>query len=77
MRCLDERPTTYSPAFLVHVERTKNLILGQEDTDKNSQITIEDSGPKYVNLTTANSFGLNYRGIRGHYMIANLLQEFK
>ena len=72
---LDERPTTYNPAFLVHVERTKDLILGQEDTDKNAQITIEDSGPKYINLTTANSFGLNYRGIKGHYMIANLLQE--
>lgn len=26
-------------------------------------------------MTTANSFGLNYRGIKGHYMIANLLQE--
>lgn len=51
------------------------MILGQEDTDMNSQITIEDSGPKYINLTTANSFGLNYRGIKGHYMIANLLQE--
>lgn len=51
------------------------MILGQEDTDQNSQITIEDSGPKYINLTTANSFGLNYRSIKGHYMIANLLQE--
>jgi alpha,alpha-trehalase len=51
------------------------LILGQEDTDRNSQVTIEDSGPKYINLTTANSYGLNYRGIKGHYMIANLLQE--
>lgn len=60
---------------MVHVERTKDLILGQEDTDGNSQVTIEDSGPKYINLTTANSFGLNYRGIKGHYMIANLLQE--
>ena len=75
MLCLDERPTTYNPAFLVHVERTKDLILGQEDTDRNAQITIEDSGPKYINLTTANSFGLSYRGIKGHYMIANLLQE--
>lgn len=72
---LDEKPTSYSPAFLVHLNRTKDLILDQEDTDKNSQVTIEDNGPKYVNLTTANSFGLNYRGIRGHYMIANLLQE--
>ena len=60
---------------MVHLERTKDLILGQEDTDSNSQITIEDNGPKYINLTTANSFGMNYRGIRGHYMIANLLQE--
>lgn len=72
---IDESPTTYSPSFLVHVERTKDLILDQEDTDKNAQITIEDSGPKYLNLTTANSLGLKYRGIRGHYMIANLLQE--
>lgn len=60
---------------MVHLERTRDLILGQEDTDRNLQITIEDSGPKYVNLTTANSYGINYRGISGHYMIANLLQE--
>lgn len=72
---LDERPTTYSPAYLVHVERTKDLILDQEDTDQNAQVTIEDSGPKYVNLSTVNSLGMKYRGIRGHYMIANLLQE--
>lgn len=60
---------------MIHVDRTRDLILDQEDTDKNAQVTIEDSGPKHLSLTTANSHGLKYRSIRGHYMIANLLQE--
>jgi alpha,alpha-trehalase len=71
----DEGPSSYKPAFLVHLERTKNQILDQEDTDQNNQITVEDSGPKYLQLSTANSQGLNSRSISGHYMISNLLQE--
>ncbi len=60
---------------MVHLERTKNQILDQEDTDQNSQITVEDSGPKYLQLSTAQSHGLTSRSISGHYMISNLLQE--
>lgn len=32
--------------FLVPVESTLKELLSQEDTDKNCQITIDDSGPK-------------------------------
>lgn len=72
---LDEGPTSYKPAFLVHLERTKNQILDQEDTDRNAQITVEDLGPKFLQLSTAHSYGLGSRSITGHYMISNLLQE--
>lgn len=39
------------------------------------QITIEDMGPKVMNLGTANSMGVNRFEIRGTYMLSNLLQE--
>lgn len=32
--------------YLVDVEQTTRLLLEQEDTDKDCQITIEDKGPK-------------------------------
>ena len=32
--------------FLIPVEATLKNLLSREDTDNNSQITIEDSGPK-------------------------------
>lgn len=72
---VDEGPTSYKPAFLVHLERTATHILDQEDTDKNEQVTVEDAGPKYLQLSSAHSHGLTSRSIAGHYMISNLLQE--
>ena len=57
------------------MERTKNQILDQEDTDRNAQVTVEDAGPKFLQLSTAHSHGLTSRSISGHYMISNLLQE--
>ena len=39
------------------------------------QITIEDMGPKVLNLGTANSMGLKRFEVRGTYMLSNLLQE--
>ena len=39
--------------FIVDVEETMRLVLEQEDTDGNMQITIEDAGPK-VRLLVAN-----------------------
>ena len=32
--------------FMVAVDSTLKALLDREDTDRNTQITIEDSGPK-------------------------------
>lgn len=61
--------------FLVNVEQTLKALLESEDTDDNMQITIEDMGPKVLNLGTANSMGLKRFEVRGTYMLSNLLQE--
>lgn len=45
------------------------------DTDRNFQITVEDEGPKVLELGTANSNGFNKFQVRGTYMLSNLLQE--
>jgi alpha,alpha-trehalase len=51
------------------------MILAQEDTDGDFQITIQDVGPKSFVLGTANSSGFKKFEIRGTYMLSNLLQE--
>ncbi|KAI9299086.1 trehalase-domain-containing protein [Neoconidiobolus thromboides FSU 785] len=61
--------------FLLDVEETSRLILAQEDTDGDFQITINDSGPKVLKVGTANSGGFKKYDIRGTYMLSNLLQE--
>ncbi|CAJ0860623.1 13267_t:CDS:2 [Entrophospora sp. SA101] len=61
--------------FLIDVEETKKLILEQEDTDGDCQITIKDMGPKTLTLGTADSGGHKKFEIRGTYMLSNLLQE--
>ncbi|KAF9166132.1 alpha,alpha-trehalase nth1 [Actinomortierella ambigua] len=61
--------------FLIDVEETQRLILEQEDTDGDFQITINDMGPKVITLGTADSAGFNKYDIRGTYMLSNLLQE--
>lgn len=71
---LDEFPET-PRRFLVNVEQTLQALLASEDTDDNMQITIEDLGPKTMNLGTANSMGVNRFEVRGTYMLSNLLQE--
>ncbi|CAG8552681.1 8242_t:CDS:2 [Paraglomus occultum] len=63
--------------FLIDVEETKRLILEQEDTDGDSQITIHDKGPKTLTLGTADSGGYHKFEIRGTYMLSNLLQELE
>lgn len=50
-------------------------LLASEDTDKNHQITIEDTGPKVIKVGTANSNGFKHVNVRGTYMLSNLLQE--
>ncbi|KAF9086445.1 alpha,alpha-trehalase nth1 [Mortierella sp. AM989] len=61
--------------FLIDVEETQKLILEQEDTDGDFQITVNDMGPKVITLGTADSAGFHKYDIRGTYMLSNLLQE--
>lgn len=69
--------TTILPGrrFLIQVDATLESLRAQEDTDHNMQITIEDSGPKFLPLRTAASAGHNRFDVRGTYMLSNLLQE--
>ncbi|KAI9716509.1 MAG: alpha,alpha-trehalase nth1 [Chrysothrix sp. TS-e1954] len=61
--------------FLIPVEETLRELLSREDTDHNSQITIDDQGPKVLKLGTARSEGFNRVDVRGTYKLSNLLQE--
>ncbi|RKO91585.1 glycoside hydrolase [Blyttiomyces helicus] len=71
----DEKVLGRPTKFLIDVEETQRLILAQEDTDNDCQITIHDAGPKTFVLGTANSAGYRKTEIRGTYMLSNLLQE--
>ncbi|KAG9289416.1 hypothetical protein G9A89_007977 [Geosiphon pyriformis] len=61
--------------FLIDVLETRRLILEQEDTDGDCQITINDAGPKSVTLGTLGSGGYSKFEVRGTYMLSTLLQE--
>ncbi|GBE87888.1 trehalase-domain-containing protein [Sparassis latifolia] len=61
--------------FLIDVEETIRVVLEQEDTDGDFQISITDAGPKLMALGTATSNGFKSFDIRGNYMLSNLLQE--
>ncbi|KAI0671859.1 trehalase-domain-containing protein [Trametes maxima] len=61
--------------FLIDVEETIRLVLEQEDTDGDFQISVTDAGPKLMALGTATSNGFKSFDIRGNYMLSNLLQE--
>lgn len=61
--------------FIENVDQMLNDLLASEDTDKNFQITVEDTGPKVIKVGTANSGGFKSVNIRGTYMLSNLLQE--
>ncbi|CCH61573.1 hypothetical protein TBLA_0F00290 [Henningerozyma blattae CBS 6284] len=61
--------------FIEDVDSTLEELLGNEDTDSNFQITIEDRGPKVLKVGTANSGGYKFINVRGTYNLSNLLQE--
>ncbi|CCC70219.1 hypothetical protein NCAS_0E01490 [Naumovozyma castellii] len=61
--------------FIEDVDKTLDDLLTNEDTDRNYQITIEDTGPKVIKVGTANSYGYKSVNVRGTYMLSNLLQE--
>lgn len=46
--------------FLIDVEETMRIVLDQEDTDGNFQISITDSGPKVFSLGTETSNGYRH-----------------
>ncbi|KAL1753523.1 glycoside hydrolase family 37 protein [Schizophyllum commune] len=70
----DEKPSA-PRRFLIDVEETIRVILEQEDTDGDFQISVTDAGPKLMPLGTATSNGFKTFDIRGTYMLSNLLQE--
>lgn len=61
--------------YLINVDDTLETLLKREDTDRNIQITIDDAGPKTMQLGTAASGGYRTFDVRGTYMLSNLLQE--
>ena len=71
---IDEKSVSKSRKFLLNVEETQRLILAQEDTDGDCQITVTDKGPKTFQVGTAESGGYKKYDIRGTYMLSNLLQ---
>ncbi|KAJ7592887.1 alpha,alpha-trehalase-neutral trehalase [Mycena floridula] len=70
----DEKAAT-PRRFLIDVEETIRVVLEQEDTDGDFQISVTDAGPKMMALGTATSNGFKTFDIRGTYMLSNLLQE--
>ncbi|KIY43976.1 alpha,alpha-trehalase-neutral trehalase [Fistulina hepatica ATCC 64428] len=71
----DEKTVTAPRRFLIDVEETIRVVLEQEDTDGDFQISVTDAGPKLMPLGTATSNGWKTFDIRGTYMLSNLLQE--
>ncbi|KAH9998930.1 glycoside hydrolase family 37 protein [Russula vinacea] len=71
----DEKSHSAPRRFLIDVEETIRLVLEQEDTDGDFQISVTDAGPKILSLGTATSNGFKTFDIRGTYMLSNLLQE--
>ena len=61
--------------FVVDISQTRAQLLEQEDTDRNEQVTVEDTGPKLMALGSVESEGFYRHSVRGTYQIGNLLQE--
>ena len=59
----DEKPSA-PRRFLIDVEETIRVILEQEDTDGDFQISVTDAGPKLMPLGTATSNGFKTFDIR-------------
>lgn len=60
----DEKSVTAPRRFLIDVEETIRVVLEQEDTDGDFQISITDAGPKMMALGTATSNGFKSFDIR-------------
>jgi alpha,alpha-trehalase len=60
----DEKSVTGPRRFLIDVEETIRVVLEQEDTDGDFQISVTDAGPKMMALGTATSNGFKTFDIR-------------
>ena len=60
----DEKSRSAPRRFLIDVEETIRVVLEQEDTDGDFQISITDAGPKILSLGTATSNGFKTFDIR-------------
>ena len=60
----DEKSVTGPRRFLIDVEETIRVVLEQEDTDGDFQISVTDAGPKMMSLGTATSNGFKSFDIR-------------
>ena len=60
----DEKSVTVPRRFLIDVEETIRVVLEQEDTDGDFQISVHDAGPKMFSLGTATSNGFKTFDIR-------------
>jgi len=60
----DEKSSSGPRRFLIDVDETIRLVLEQEDTDGDFQISITDSGPKVMSLGTATSNGFKSFDVR-------------
>lgn len=56
--------------FLIDVEETIRIVLEQEDTDGDFQISVADAGPKMMSLGTATSNGYKSFDIRVRIVFA-------
>lgn len=69
----DEKSVTAPPRrFLIDVEETIRVVLEQEDTDGDFQISVTDAGPKTMALGTATSNGFKAFDIRVSPFVAIL-----
>lgn len=66
----DEKSVTGPRRFLIDVEETIRVVLEQEDTDGDFQISVTDAGPKLMALGTATSNGFKTFDIRVWILIA-------
>lgn len=60
----DEKNVSTPRRFLIDVEETIRVVLEQEDTDGDFQISVTDAGPKMMALGTATSNGFKSFDIR-------------
>ncbi|KAJ2765190.1 alpha,alpha-trehalase nth1, partial [Coemansia nantahalensis] len=63
--------------LMINIEEAMAAVLAQEDTNGDYRITIEDTGPKAVNLPTMNSDGYRHVEIRGWYPMMVLMRELE